>query len=499
MSNLADLINDIGNSNAKPVALLGDTIGTIADVAGAVGAVISIFSIAIQLIGQGDDTQDELQQILTTIQNDFQQLQAEQQAENIIQRLTNLANALAPAQAVLDTLQVLLDQQPPLTGPEAVDEIQKCITAINDLTPDVVWTGVYSDQIYWTDVDLYPTNPYGNPYPFGPTYPSGPAYGEQAPVAGSDDLVFSYTYILPAYLDALFIFLSVAASLDQNFVADYANQVIRPAAALLQTRHDTILNQGITQLLPPFWDGSILWTWMTEIEMSKGVGAPAPGVMLVLAPDLFGPASASIEYGAVEVFSGYSAMADYNVAFSREFSGRFHRSRPLQQVSNSRAPKSKRGVCEHRPETSLGNDQQSESNRWRSIGAPAKLWRLVISQSRRHCPSGRPGRLYQRRGVGRLPQAHMACRYADGAIVDIVPDTAEPGLTRRVTILSCVAITSGQERIANRIPRRARQPPTRCSTVNGIFPSIKVLYRSRSSNSRESSVFSSRYLTITGV
>jgi hypothetical protein len=334
MSNLADLLKDIADENATPIQLLGDSIGTIADLAGTVGFVVSVVDL---LIGNGGDTKAQLQQILTTIQNDFALLAAAQNAENIIARLTNQVNALGDAQAVLDSLKGLLIAQPPLTSVQANDEIQKCVATIDKLSPDIIWTVVFSDQIYWTDAGVYTTPIRGTSIDAG--------YGEQAPFGSGQDLVFSYTYILPAYLDALFIFLTVAGSLDQNFVTDYTT-VIEPAATLLKTRHDTILNpranvggafqaldvpeplSGIVPLLPytlnvnangntfrePWhWDGQTISNLLSAVQQQGAFGPP--GVT-----SLSGfHSGVNIEYGAVDVFSGYSSMADYNLIFSDDF------------------------------------------------------------------------------------------------------------------------------------------------------------------------------------
>jgi hypothetical protein len=160
VSNLADLLNDISNKNASAISVVGDTIGTIADVTGVVGAITTIVSLA-----EGDDTPTLLQNILTAIQNAFQQLSVELKAENTIQRLTNLANALAPAQAILQTLKLSVEQQPPLTQGDRLTQIQACITAVDKLNPKVLWSAPFSDQVYWTDARLY-LSP--NPLPYRP-------------------------------------------------------------------------------------------------------------------------------------------------------------------------------------------------------------------------------------------------------------------------------------------------------------------------------------------
>jgi hypothetical protein len=74
--------------------------------------------------------------------------------------------------------------------------------------------------------------------------------------------------------------------------------------------HDAIANQGITQLLPPSWTASSLWDSLLSHTPPTGI-TPLPAEPL--GPSLPG---ANIEFGAVEVFSGYSAMGDYKISFS---------------------------------------------------------------------------------------------------------------------------------------------------------------------------------------
>lgn len=268
MGDISDLLKDIGNSNTDPIKFLGDAFGTIGQFSGYIGTAVGIVNF---LVGKGDPTQMKLDAILNTINQDFKILQAEQRAKNIIDKLTNLGDQLSTPLAIFDDLPNLLKMQPALSPADARDKIESCHAGVLALAPDVNWRQVYSDQIYWTD----------------------DAIGLQAPAGSSNDLVFSYTYILPAYLQALFIFLTVAASLDPNFPMGY-EQRIRDAAALLEDRHDKINKEGIRLV-------------GTAIDM--------PGQDWVLAmEDSRDPRYSGWRYGAVEVFSGYSAIAVMKLA-----------------------------------------------------------------------------------------------------------------------------------------------------------------------------------------
>lgn len=74
MSNLSDLLNNTSNSNAS--AFLGNVLGTAADISGGIGFVLMVMDWL-----QGDQSEAALQNILTTIQNDFAQLNAGDKAE----------------------------------------------------------------------------------------------------------------------------------------------------------------------------------------------------------------------------------------------------------------------------------------------------------------------------------------------------------------------------------------------------------------------------------
>ena len=312
---LSDLIKDINDKNTTAIKTLEDGISTVAQFAGYVGAVISVVNF---LMGKGDQTQQELEDIISAIQNDFHQLAADDKAGRIIDRLTNLRNDQADAYKVLQTVPNLLSSQPPLTDVQRVDEIQNCIASLFTLSDIAsVWTAVFGDQVYWTDAGQYifewsflqgVTGAQGRPL-----FDRG--YLEQAP-ASEGDLVFSYTYILPAYLSTLFSFLAVAASLDPNYATNptYGSQ-IGSAVALLQQVHDNIVQNGIVPLQPPYWDAATIENWIQNITTMVVPGITPLNPINAVTPA--NPFDANIEYGAVERFSGSSAMGNYKMAYSQ--------------------------------------------------------------------------------------------------------------------------------------------------------------------------------------
>jgi hypothetical protein len=250
VSNLSDLLNNTYDSNTGASLFIGNVLGTAADISGAIGLVVIVKNWL-----EGDQTEAALQNILTTIQNDFAQLNEGDKAERIIQRLQNLDNITGPAQTQLQQLQA-----------QMTTDIVPCLNAINELAlnPDAIsnWQAVFSDQVFWSDSGEYFQFP-NIEFPeegFATVSALDAGYGQQTPPQiGREDLVFSYLYVLPDFLRTLAIFIAVAGSDDPNWMADYGSQVLQPLAAFLKNNvHDTIAS-GIIQLSPQFWDGKLLW------------------------------------------------------------------------------------------------------------------------------------------------------------------------------------------------------------------------------------------------
>jgi hypothetical protein len=319
--NIADFINNWFGENCTVINLISSAFGAGADVSG----FLALFGVG------GDKTEAELKNILNTIQNDFAQLNAADKAARIIQRLQNLDNITSPAQTQLEQLQA-----------HKAADIQPCLNAINALAinPDATsnWEVVFSDQIFWTDAGQYFQfkNIQVDPL-VGPQLVNAldAGYGLQTPAQdGGEDLAFSYLYVLPDFLRVLAIFIAVAGSEDPNWVADYGPQVLGPVAAFLKNNvHDTIANE-ITFLSPDFWDGQTLWNAI-GVSPLNGPSTPNgkwpwPGVSAIPAvprsvypivdppgslPTIPTATGANIEFGAVEKYSGYSSMANYQIVF----------------------------------------------------------------------------------------------------------------------------------------------------------------------------------------
>src|ERR1051326_1820178 len=97
MSNLADLLKQVSGSNSKAIDLVGNVLGTLADVSGGVGAVVELLGL---FVANDNTIVSKLNDIETEIQRDFAMLHAEQRAQNILNRLNSLDPPIAQAQTV---------------------------------------------------------------------------------------------------------------------------------------------------------------------------------------------------------------------------------------------------------------------------------------------------------------------------------------------------------------------------------------------------------------
>jgi hypothetical protein len=171
--------------------------------------------------------------------------------------------------------------------------------------PSPFFLAPYSEQTYWTANEFIETSYYLQQGDGGSEwlqFDTDVSYGTRKPPAPPDNQVFFYWYVLPYYLQAVLILISVGAAL---FPADFGKTVERQQAALvrfsafLRTLHDMIVG-GITQLTPTFLPGG-------GDEEMQGVAQDFPPPV---PNDPTPPASVglSIEWGAVEKYSGFSSV-----------------------------------------------------------------------------------------------------------------------------------------------------------------------------------------------
>jgi hypothetical protein len=297
-SNTGIALKEIFGVNSEAVDTVGSSVGAVADWAGAIGAIVSIADLFIS-------QPDPLQPILDTLKKDFAQLYADLEARQNEDDWRNLATLVKDSEGVLQTLDGLVNAQPPLTDAQRLDHIATCLAPLNALSdgsthpPSPFFLAVYSEQVYWTDAGQYlqeewSLNPDTGLWTDLGTVDVG--YGIQAPPAPPDNQVFSYLYVLPYYLKAVFILTAVGKSLFADFgkTAQHQQDSIISFANFLTTIHDFIAG-GITKLTPPL-------SW----GFQEGGDTPiVPGITFTGG---FGATGMIFEWGAVEIFSGFSSI-----------------------------------------------------------------------------------------------------------------------------------------------------------------------------------------------
>ena len=308
-SNTGVALNKVFGINSKAVDAIGSVVGAVADVSGAVGAAVGIADLFIS-------QPDPLQPILDTVQKDFAQLYAALEARQNEEDWRNLAKLVSDAEAVLETLDGLVKAQPPLTDTQRLDHIATCLPPLNALSdgsthfPSPFFLAVYSEQVYWTDAGVFlQANIQFDPNSgrWGEGVPTDVGYGTQAPPAPTDNQVFSYLYVLPYFLKAVFILTAVGKSFFADFgkTKERQQDAIISFANFLTTIHDLIAG-GITKLTPPLPPASG-WQFMFPFFV-RGITAAYdfdPKSLFQKPPQVSGLV---FECAAVEKFSGYSSM-----------------------------------------------------------------------------------------------------------------------------------------------------------------------------------------------
>jgi hypothetical protein len=307
-------LNELFGTNSEAVTTIGSAIGAVADVSGAVSAVVAIADLFIS-------QPDPLQPILDTLQKDFAQLYAALEAQQNEDDWQKLANLVKDAEAVLEILDGLVKAEPPLTDERRLNYIATCLAPLNALSdpsthfPSSYFLAVYSEQVYWTDAGQFlqaNIQPFPDPNPSldGPvnyTYkacaPTDVGYGTQAPPAPPDNQVFSYLYVLPYFLKAVFTLTAVGTSLFADFgkTKERQQDAIISFANFLTTVHDLIAG-GITKLTPspPPASG---WQFIFPFFGVHGITAEYWGM-----PNPPQVSGLIFECAAVEKFSGYSSI-----------------------------------------------------------------------------------------------------------------------------------------------------------------------------------------------
>jgi hypothetical protein len=262
MSNLSDLLKAITDSNSSAVGIAGDVIGTAADFSGAAGAVL-------QLIGLFAPKDDELQNLLQTIQSGFSQLQLQGSASDKLQRMRDIDQGINAAVGVFEQLPAIVASSP--TPDFCLAQIQICVDAVLFFSDfDDKWQAVQTDLPYYSDS----------------------WNGELAPTPGADGLVFNYIYTLPQFLRSIYILLTTIAALQPATLSSYLD-VLTKSLSRLESVHDAITSGGIVGTKLPTLSG---WGDWMNVDADTGAITTFP-------------------YGAIEIYSGTSLVSSYLVDY----------------------------------------------------------------------------------------------------------------------------------------------------------------------------------------
>src|SRR6266403_3205566 len=144
MSNLSDLLKGVSGSNSQAIELIGNSLGTLADLSGALGTITSVISL---FISQDDNTQIQLKEIQDTLKKNFAELRADLRANNILNWENSFAEPVANARSALDTVLPALSTVPPVSNEFRLTQISICQAAAYQFDLDTQWKRSYLDEL----------------------------------------------------------------------------------------------------------------------------------------------------------------------------------------------------------------------------------------------------------------------------------------------------------------------------------------------------------------
>jgi hypothetical protein len=327
-------INDLAQAlsvNGAATAIIGGLIGSISTVAGAAVVAIEVVNLIENQSGPS------LGDVEAALVNMLDEIGEHLRSMDIQTRITNIKQTLAPAvTAAVDQLPSNVNAG--LDFSDQQTQIADCLNALNKLSDpsqlpldpinNPLWFVFSGDPLYWNDdpdhlVDVQ----YGKT--IEDTVQLDLGYSLQAPAAYSNtDQVFNHTYILISYLQGFAYLLAVGLALQPGFATNYRDSLERYLDFLLAV-HDQIVS-GIVTLVPQRRDAfghstAVKWTgqslYIATGALTGATSGPPSSNYLVgvtnqpVVPGTQMPSGATIEYGAIEIYSGASVMASYVVDF----------------------------------------------------------------------------------------------------------------------------------------------------------------------------------------
>jgi hypothetical protein len=293
-----------------------------ADISGAIGLVGLAVSV-IQAIADGNNTSDAaISQFEQQLQEFFTQLQAQAAGNAVQQQQVQIDNQWGAVKAAWEILAADPQsyRQNPASGAASYQAALAAVLAMSQL--DGYWNLGYSDWPFWNDSGdhTWPRIVNGDQF-----MEIDGGYGQVMPPLSPSNEALNYSLILPRYLQSVVNMTGIAYILGGPDLEVWLSTATQTVIPLLQTVLDTIIS-NIQPLRPAWtdWNGQSLGFWAV---VQDGSGSPdvVPGLsplggsIEVLNSLEASRAGVNIEYGAVDVFSGYSSMGNYPLMFSDMF------------------------------------------------------------------------------------------------------------------------------------------------------------------------------------
>jgi hypothetical protein len=289
MANLGDLIDALGSEDSTAIGLAGDVMGTLADFSGAAGF-ISMFTDLIQ--PPDAQLQQALANIQASIDTGFRELQGDVAAEGILAKERDIDSGINPEAAIFALLPTIVSELPTLPESYILTQLETCVASVQFFTD-------YADkwEIPWASL-----TPYTDAW-------SGTVAPPQSP------FIFNYTYVLPQFLRAIYMFQTVLLALQPDALGHADVQaLLKKCAAKLQSVHDTMTAGIVGTRLPATsdvaelgYDGNFL-AWNAD-----WYGGPPPD------PNAFWKQPSLWPFGAVEIYSGLNNIQSYTAFEPYEF------------------------------------------------------------------------------------------------------------------------------------------------------------------------------------
>lgn len=259
------LVKDLREQNTNLLTLTQHTIGAVTEIMGYYGSaasaitqVASLFMGGSQAAGQNTLTeiQNKLDDLYEAMKAGFNEVLAAVEAEGILARMRDLDQYIVPARS---SVQLLLDF--PVENPDpntypCNDYLRTALDAVGALCLEDKWSRVYYDSLY----DRRLASNIGDPVdgairPYTEVLKDG-AYtftgtslfwGAPKPATDTGDMIFSYTYVLPLYLEALLHLTVIVGGCVPDHLTSYKERY-KEWAGILLAKHDQI--EGYIRKLP---------------------------------------------------------------------------------------------------------------------------------------------------------------------------------------------------------------------------------------------------------